>query len=87
MVFHLLAIFVKVVLPEDIRDLSNAVVEFLDVFFRDLQERKCSSLLGLVVGQGPDTVLDRELVVLSSHLRQDSHFEAAHREEQIGVVA
>ena len=67
--------------------LTNAVLELFDRVIVDAQEGLCRALLGVLVLEIPDAVLVLELLVEHAHLGQDAHLEAAHGEEQIGVVA
>ena len=59
--------------------LTNTVVELLNTFVRDTKKSSCSPLLGLLVREVPDGVLEREL--LAAHcpdLRQDANLKPTH---------
>lgn len=55
--------------------MTNSVVELLDSLVRDAEEALCSSLLGLLVGQVPDSILERELLVEVADLGQETQLE------------
>ena len=45
-----------------------------------------STLFRLVIYQRPNRVLDLELIIRVSALRQNTNFESVHGEQQVGVV-
>ncbi|KAI3475156.1 hypothetical protein L1887_63471 [Cichorium endivia] len=67
-------------------DLSDPVIELGNVLFGDLQERVRCALLGLVIDQSPNGVLNLELIVQVPALGQNSNFETVHSEEQVRIV-
>ena len=64
----------------------DTVVEVHHRFLIDVQEALRHALLCHLVLQVPDAVLVRELLVHRATLRQDAALEAAHVEQQVGVV-
>ena len=67
-------------------DLTDAVVEARHRLLIDAQETLRRALLRHLVLQVPDAVLVRELLVRRATLRQDAALEAAHVEQQVGVI-
>lgn len=55
--------------------MTNSVLELLDTLIRDSQEALRCSLFGLIVGEIPNTVLERELLIQVSNLGKDSDLE------------
>mmetsp|Transcript_4532 Transcript_4532/g.13244 ORF Transcript_4532/g.13244 Transcript_4532/m.13244 type:complete len:1314 (+) Transcript_4532:2393-6334(+) len=72
--------------PRGHQDLAHAVLELAQRRVVHAQEGLRRALLGGVVLEAPDAVARRELLVLRAHLGQDAHLEAAHVEEEVGVV-
>ena len=68
------------------QNLTDAVVELCNVLFGDLQEGVGGPLLGGVVYERPDAVLDGEFLILVANLGQNAHFEPVHSEEQVRIV-
>mmetsp|Transcript_39335 Transcript_39335/g.83813 ORF Transcript_39335/g.83813 Transcript_39335/m.83813 type:complete len:1257 (-) Transcript_39335:3240-7010(-) len=65
---------------------SASVLELLLGLVVDLQEGLRCHLLGRIVLQLPDTLSLCEFLLECTNLGQDSHFEATHIEEDVGVV-
>ena len=66
--------------------LAHAVVELGEALLIDTQEALRRALLGDLVLQVPHAVAVRELLVLRAALRQNAALEAAHVEQQVGIV-
>ena len=66
--------------------LAHAVVELGETLLIHTQEALRRALLGDLVLQVPHAVAVRELLVLRAALRQNAALEAAHVEQQVGIV-
>lgn len=67
-------------------NLTNSVVELLDSLVRDSEESLSGPLLGLLVVEVPNGVLQRERLGESSDLGKNSNLKSTHRVEDLRVV-
>ncbi|KAI6750107.1 hypothetical protein HG531_007372 [Fusarium graminearum] len=69
------------------KNLSNTVVELLNILLSNLQESVGCTLFCGVVNKRPNTVLDGELLILITNLGENADLETAHGKQQVRVVA
>ena len=69
------------------QNLTNSIVELLDTLIGDSEETLSSSLLGLLVRQIPNTILERELLVDVSNLGENSYFKVLSTRGDMSITA
>lgn len=69
------------------QDLPHSVLESFQRIIVNTDESMRGNLLRYLILQLPDSLLGRKLLLQQPYLRQDPHFKAAHREQQIRIIS